>query len=128
MLAISRLAGAAFLMSTTLAAGPALATGAAVNHLPLSQGTTIDNCLQRAAMAIASVGLSPLSTTRAAAWGQRAGGRIYTIYCLPTNGVAVFVGAGNTTSDVGPDVTALMNAFRTNGSSNGDGRTEGGRK
>lgn len=116
---IPKLAGAALLAATTLAAGPALATGAVVNHESIPPGTPINVCLQRAAMAIASVGLRPLNTTQSAAWGEREGGRIFTIYCLPNNNVAVFVGAGNSSADVSPDVTALMNAFRTGGSGGG---------
>lgn len=110
---IPKLAGAALLAAATLAAGPALATGAVVNHESIPPGTPINVCLQRAALAIASVGLRPLNTTQSAAWGEREGGRIFTIYCLPNNNVAVFVGAGNSSADVSPDVTALMNAFRS---------------
>jgi hypothetical protein len=120
MRVIPKLAGAALLAGATLAAGPALATGAVVNHETIPPGTSMDACLQRAAQAIASVGLRPLNTTRSAAWGEREGGRIFTIYCLPPNNVAIFVGAGNTSADVGPDVTALMNAFRT-GAGGGSG-------
>lgn len=124
MRAIPRWAAAAVLAGVTLATWPALATGAVVNHQRLPRGTTMATCLQRAAMAIAAVGLRPLSTTQSAAWGQREGGRIYTIYCLAANGVAVFVGAGNTSNDVSSDVTAMMNAFRSGGS----GAAAGGRK
>jgi hypothetical protein len=116
---IPKLAGVALLAATTLAAGPALATGAVVNHETMPPGTSIEVCLQRAALAIASVGLRPLNTTRSAAWGEREGGRIFTIYCLPQNNVAIFVGAGNASADVGPDVTALMNAFRTGAGAGG---------
>ncbi|WP_421992445.1 hypothetical protein [Roseococcus sp.] len=121
MLAISRRAAAVLMMGTTLASGPALATGAVVNHVLLPQGATMEACLQRAAMAIATVGLSPLNTTRSAAWGQRDGGRIYTIYCMAAQGAAVFVAAGNTSADVSSDLTALMQAFRSNGSGGGSG-------
>lgn len=110
---VATLAGAAVLAGSILMAGPALATGVVVNHETLPPGTPIQTCLQRAALAIASVGLRPLNTTRSAAWGEREGGRIFTIYCVPTNNVAVFVGAGNASSEVGPDVTALMSAFRS---------------
>lgn len=115
---IPKLAGAALLAATT-AAGPAFATGAVVNHVPLPAGTQMSQCLQRGAMAIASVGLRPLNTTQSAAWGEREGGRIYSIYCLPNNNVAVIVGAGNASADVSPDVTALMNAFRGGGGGGG---------
>jgi len=111
---IPKLAGLAFLAGV-LTTGPALATGAVVNHVALSPGTSIDVCLQRAALAIASVGMRPLNTTRSAAWGEREGGRIFTVYCLPQNNVAIFVGAGNASADIAPDVTALMNAFRSGG-------------
>ncbi|TCH98046.1 hypothetical protein EJV46_12635 [Roseococcus sp. SYP-B2431] len=107
------LLAAGTLAATTLAARPALAVGAVVNHVALPPGTSIEACLQRGALAIASVGLRPLNTTRSAAWGEREGGRIYTIYCLPQNSVAIFVGAGNASADVSPDVTALMTAFRS---------------
>nr|WP_314074408.1 hypothetical protein [uncultured Roseococcus sp.] len=120
MVAISRWT-AAGVLSATLAAGPALATGTVVNHLRLPQGTTIATCLQRAAVAIAASGLHPLNTTQSAAWGQRDGGRIYTIYCIPVNGVAIFVGAGNTSGEVSADVTAMMNAFRSGGTGGGEG-------
>lgn len=119
MRAIPRLAGTALLAAMTLAAGPALATGAVVNHESIPPGTPINVCLQRAALAIASVGLRPLNTTQSAAWGEREGGRIFTIYCIPASNVAVFVGAGNASADVSPDVTALMNAFRTGGGGGG---------
>ncbi|WP_424813293.1 hypothetical protein [Roseococcus sp. YIM B11640] len=93
-------------------AGAAGATGMSVNHVPLQPGTTIASCLQRAAIAIASTGLRPLNTTATAAWGEREGGRIFSIYCLPDNNVAIFIGAGNSSREVSPDVTSLMNAFR----------------
>lgn len=110
---IPKLAGVALLAGAIMAAGPALATGAVVNHETIPPGTPMNVCLQRAALAIASVGLRPLNTTQSAAWGEREGGRIFTIYCVPNNNVAIFVGAGNASADVGPDVTALMNAFRS---------------
>jgi hypothetical protein len=117
MRVIPKLASTAILAAATLvAAGPALATGAVVNHETMPPGTSIEACLQRAALAIASVGLRPLNTTRSAAWGEREGGRIFTIYCLPQNNVAIFVGAGNASADVSPDITALMTAFRTGAS------------
>lgn len=120
MQVIPKMAGAA-LLATALGAGPALATGAVVNHESMPPGTPINVCLQRAAMAIASVGMRPLNTTQSAAWGEREGGRIYTIYCIPAGNVAVFVGAGNASADVSPDITALMSAFRTGGSGGGGG-------
>ncbi len=119
MQVIPKLAGAALLAATIFAAGPALATGVVVNHESVPPGTPIGVCLQRAAMAIASVGMRPLNTTASAAWGEREGGRIFTIYCLPQNDIAVFVGAGNASADVSPDVTALMNAFRAGASGGG---------
>nr|WP_314074739.1 hypothetical protein [uncultured Roseococcus sp.] len=127
MLAISRWTVAGVL-GATLTGGPALATGTVVNHLRLPQGTTIATCLQRAAVAIAASGLRPLNTTQSAAWGQRDGGRIYTIYCIPANGVAIFVGAGNTSGEVSSDVTAMMNAFRSGGTGGGAGGGGGSRK
>ena len=123
---ISKLFGTALLAGVTLAgvtmaAAPAHAVGVVVNHVPIRPGTQINACLQRAAMAIASVGLRPLNTTQSAAWGERDGGRIYTIYCLPNSNVAVIVGASNASADVGPDVTALMNAFRSGAGGGGAG-------
>lgn len=119
MRVISKMAGMALLAAASLAAGPAWATGAVVNHESIPPGTPIGTCLQRAAMAIASVGLRPLNTTQSAAWGEREGGRIYTIYCIPAGNVAVFVGAGNASADVSPDITALMSAFRQGGGASG---------
>lgn len=102
-------------LGAALMPGAAFATGISINHERLPPGTPMATCLQRAAVAIASVGLRPLNTTPSAAWGEREGGRVYTIYCMPANDVVAVVGAGNTSAEVSPDVTALATAFRSGG-------------
>lgn len=92
-----------------------LATGVSINHESLPPGTTIGACLARANRAIAAVGLQTLNSTNAAAFGEREGGRLYAIYCMPQHNVVTFVGAGENSQDVSPDVTALMSAFRAMG-------------
>lgn len=99
----------------------AQATGMFLSQAQLPPGTPMATCLQRAAMAIASMGMRPLTSSASAAWGARDGGRVFSIYCLPANNVVTVVGAGNTTAEVSADVTALAAAFRSVGTAGGTG-------
>ncbi|WP_160121134.1 hypothetical protein [Rhodovarius lipocyclicus] len=103
------------ILATALAAAlssGAGATGISVNNEQLQAGTTLGVCMARAAAAIGQAGIRPLNPTSSAAWGELDGGRIFTIYCIPQNNVAIIVGAGNRYEDVDAHVTTLRNAFR----------------
>jgi hypothetical protein len=102
-------------------AGQAAATGISMNNEALQPGTTLGVCMARAAAAIGQAGIRPLNPTTSAAWGELDGGRIFTIYCLPQNNVAIVVGAGNRFEDVQNEVNRLRDAFRGGTGTGGGG-------
>ena len=110
-----QLSGLALGVLLAMAAGDARATLMSVSNEALPQGSNLATCLQRGAQAIAAMGMQPLNPTSAASWGQRDGGRIFSVYCMPDRNAAVVIGAGPDGQEVGPDVTNLAAAFRNTG-------------
>ncbi len=92
------------------------AAGLSVGHEWLTNGASLQDCMNRASQAVRQVGLQLMSPTSRAVWAEnRAQDQLYVFYCIPERNVVTVTGTAARFEDVDPVVTQLRDAFRNPG-------------
>ena len=87
-----------------------------VEAVILPPGTGLNRCLAAADQAMAGQGLSPLESTNSVAWAEDLSNqRLYFVFCLTEQDVAVFSGSAPDSDSVNPigmELERIMARFR----------------